>query len=227
MLHIKFSKVKAPENAVLEKIYRKCQKFPTQSVSFAKICEIFLINCLTHLQSIVKYTKQTDLSEREIERWWRKRRAQDKPTTLDKFSENCWRFTFYAFNFIFGLCILWDKSWLWDFFDMFRGYPYHVIFKLSVKFFKFKLIYFLDDRQRLVVVLQRDDGVLHFAFIFALFRCAPQRLLADVHPPHAHANIAECQLDGQCMPRWILDCLYPRCCGCSARSFKGCEICAI
>lgn len=70
--------------------------------------------------------KQTDLSEREIERWWRKRKVQDKTTKLDKFSENCWRFTFYTFNFIFGLSVMWNKSWLWDFFDMFRGYPFHV-----------------------------------------------------------------------------------------------------
>ncbi|KAI8441923.1 hypothetical protein MSG28_005595 [Choristoneura fumiferana] len=39
------------------------------------------------------------MTERQVERWWRLRRSQDKPTTLVKFCENAWKCTFYVCNF--------------------------------------------------------------------------------------------------------------------------------
>lgn len=108
-LNIKSRKVKIPfQNAVLEKMYKSCRKFPSK----------------LELQNLVK---QTDLSQREIERWWSRRRLHDRPSNLEKFTENCWHFLFYSLNFIFGLCVLWNKSWLWNFIDMFRDYPNHSI----------------------------------------------------------------------------------------------------
>jgi hypothetical protein len=72
-------------------------------------------------------TKQTDLSERQIERWWRRRKAQDKPTTLKKFCENVWRCMFYTYSFIFGMIVMWDKSWLWNVKNCWYDYPHQVI----------------------------------------------------------------------------------------------------
>lgn len=68
-----------------------------------------------------------DLSERQIERWWRRRRAQDKPTTLVKFCENSWRCMYYTYSFIFGLIIMWEKPWLWDIQHCWYEYPHQVI----------------------------------------------------------------------------------------------------
>lgn len=70
--------------------------------------------------------KQVDMTERQVERWWRLRRSQDKPSTLVKFCENMWRFTFYLYNFSYGLFILWDKEWLWDIDYCYIGYPHQV-----------------------------------------------------------------------------------------------------
>ncbi|KAH9640536.1 hypothetical protein HF086_001585 [Spodoptera exigua] len=64
------------------------------------------------------------MTERQVERWWRLRRSQDKPSTLVKFCENMWRFTFYLYNFSYGLFILWEKEWLWDIDQCYIGYPH-------------------------------------------------------------------------------------------------------
>ncbi|XP_070502221.1 ceramide synthase 2-like [Chironomus tepperi] len=138
ILHIKSKKVKIPfENAVLEKMYRKCHKLPTD-------------------MELVNLKKQTDLSKREIERWWRKRRAHDRPTSLDKFGENCWRFLFYSSNFIFGLSILWNTSWMWNFIDMFRGYPKHSLdnglwwyYNITLAFYTSQtFLHFIETRRK-------------------------------------------------------------------------------
>ncbi|XP_026333817.1 ceramide synthase 5-like isoform X2 [Hyposmocoma kahamanoa] len=71
--------------------------------------------------------KQLDMTERQVERWWRLRRSQDKPSTLVKFCENMWRFTFYLYNFSYGLFVLWDKEWLWDIDYCYLGYPHQGI----------------------------------------------------------------------------------------------------
>ncbi|CAH2211352.1 jg8525, partial [Pararge aegeria aegeria] len=64
------------------------------------------------------------MSERQVERWWRLRRSQDKPSKLTKFCENAWRCSFYFYNFSYGTFILWDKDWLWDIDQCYIGYPH-------------------------------------------------------------------------------------------------------
>ena len=36
---------------------------------------------------IIQLTKELDMTERQVERWWRMRKAVNRPTTLDKFTE--------------------------------------------------------------------------------------------------------------------------------------------
>lgn len=75
---------------------------------------------------MTQLAKQSDLTERQIERWWRLRRAQDKPSTLVKFCENTWRCLYYLYSFIFGVIVLWDKPWFWDVKSCWYGYPHQV-----------------------------------------------------------------------------------------------------
>ncbi|KAJ6635431.1 Ceramide synthase 5 [Pseudolycoriella hygida] len=70
-------------------------------------------NRLRH-KAVIGLAKQIDLTERQIERWWRLRRAQDKPSTLVKFCENSWRLLYYTYSFVYGVIVLWDKPWFWD-----------------------------------------------------------------------------------------------------------------
>ncbi|KAB0795028.1 hypothetical protein PPYR_11867 [Photinus pyralis] len=46
--------------------------------------------------TILGLAKQLDWSEREVERWFRLRKDQDKPSTLDKFCESAWRVCYSA-----------------------------------------------------------------------------------------------------------------------------------
>ncbi|XP_073948026.1 ceramide synthase 5-like [Choristoneura fumiferana] len=75
-------------------------------------------------KKLAALAKKVDMTERQVERWWRLRRSQDKPTTLVKFCENAWKCTFYVCNFVFGILILWDKPWLWDIDQAYIGYPH-------------------------------------------------------------------------------------------------------
>ncbi|XP_055842170.1 ceramide synthase 6 [Episyrphus balteatus] len=98
---------KASPNPVLQEAYEKSSR-------------------LGH-KTVLSLMKQTDLTERQIQRWWRLRRAQDKPSTLVKFCENSWRCLYYTYSFIFGLIVLWDKPWFWDIKNCWYGYPHQSI----------------------------------------------------------------------------------------------------
>uniref|UniRef100_W5N4X9 Ceramide synthase 3b n=1 Tax=Lepisosteus oculatus TaxID=7918 RepID=W5N4X9_LEPOC len=84
-------RLKAVQNPVLEKYFCSNSKNPTQSE----------INGLS---------KKCNWSERQVERWFRRRRNQERPGILKKFREASWRFTFYLSAFIGGLVALYDVS---------------------------------------------------------------------------------------------------------------------
>uniref|UniRef100_A0A9J8AUH0 Ceramide synthase 2b n=1 Tax=Cyprinus carpio carpio TaxID=630221 RepID=A0A9J8AUH0_CYPCA len=73
--------------------------------------------------SVEKLCKQTGWTERQIQRWFRRRRNQDRPNLLKKFCEASWRFAFYLLAFIGGLVALIDKPWLYDLEEMWKGFP--------------------------------------------------------------------------------------------------------
>ena len=47
-----------------------------------------------------------DWSPRQIERWWRRRRLQGKPSEMQRFRETTWRFMFYFLAFWLGLYVV-------------------------------------------------------------------------------------------------------------------------
>ncbi|XP_023706928.1 ceramide synthase 6 isoform X1 [Cryptotermes secundus] len=98
---------KAPPNEILERAY----------LSKGKI---------KHKQ-IVGLAKQVELSERQVERWLCLRRSQDKPSTLTKFCETCWRCLYYTCSFSYGVFCLWEKPWLCDINHSWYGYPHQSI----------------------------------------------------------------------------------------------------
>ncbi|XP_049879534.1 ceramide synthase 5-like isoform X1 [Pectinophora gossypiella] len=102
---------KAPNNPKLEAAYHSSPKIKHKQFFLSK-------------DELCGLAKQLDMTERQVERWWRLRRSQDKPSTLVKFCENMWRCTFYLYNFSYGLFILWDKIWLWDIDYCYIGYPH-------------------------------------------------------------------------------------------------------
>ncbi|XP_053617765.1 ceramide synthase 2-like [Plodia interpunctella] len=95
---------------------RKTPSYPKLEAAYQKSAN--------RIKDIGALAKATDLSERQVERWFRLRRNQNKPSTLVKFCENSWKCTFYVCNFSFGLFVLWDKEWLWDIDQCYIGYPH-------------------------------------------------------------------------------------------------------
>jgi len=67
------------------------------------------------------------LTTRKVERYFRKRRLENRPSTIEKFAETGWRWLYYTGIFIFGLRVLWTKPWMWDIKHCWYNYPHHSI----------------------------------------------------------------------------------------------------
>ncbi|XP_060760924.1 ceramide synthase 2a isoform X3 [Neoarius graeffei] len=59
----------------------------------------------------------------QVQRWFRRRRNQERPNQLKKFREASWRFTFYLLAFFAGLAALIDKPWFYEMKEMWKGFP--------------------------------------------------------------------------------------------------------
>uniref|UniRef100_A0A8C6VSC3 Ceramide synthase 5 n=1 Tax=Naja naja TaxID=35670 RepID=A0A8C6VSC3_NAJNA len=99
---------RAQPNAILEKVFTSITKCPDT-------------------RRLEGLSKQLDWDVRKIQRWFRHRRNQDKPSTFTKFCESMWRFTFYLCIFIYGLRFLWSSPWFWDVRQCWYNYPYQPI----------------------------------------------------------------------------------------------------
>ncbi|XP_028837548.1 ceramide synthase 2-like isoform X2 [Denticeps clupeoides] len=97
-------RLEAAPNPTLESFYCKTSKWPAQG-------------------SVDSLCKSVGYTERQVQRWFRRRRNQDRPNLLKKFREASWRFTCYLFAFIAGLAALIDKPWLYDLEEMWKGFP--------------------------------------------------------------------------------------------------------
>ncbi|KAG2459665.1 CERS6 synthase, partial [Polypterus senegalus] len=95
---------KAQHNAILEKVFTAITK--------------------ANEKRLEGLSKQLDWDVRTIQRWFRQRRNQEKPSTLSRFCESMWRFTFYLYIFTYGVRFLKKTSWLWDTRDCWYNYPY-------------------------------------------------------------------------------------------------------
>jgi len=78
---------------------------------------------LSHGQ-IQGLAKQLDWNERQVERWLRKRKQNDKPPALIKLMESGWRFSYYSFAVIYGAIVLSDKPFVWDLDKCWENYPH-------------------------------------------------------------------------------------------------------
>nr|CAB3230108.1 LAG1-like3 [Phallusia mammillata] len=93
----------AEPNLRLEKFY-KSSKHPTE-------------------KAVEGIAKQMDMSIREVERWFRRRRNMDRPQLRKKFAEASWRCFFYLVAFTFGMVTLVQAPWFWDNLACWVDYP--------------------------------------------------------------------------------------------------------
>ncbi|KTG45175.1 hypothetical protein cypCar_00035058 [Cyprinus carpio] len=102
---------------VIRQVFERCVKALSSSSC------VFYSRVSALQSSVEKLCKQTGWTERQIQRWFRRRRNQDRPNLLKKFCEASWRFAFYLLAFIGGLVALIDKPWLYDLEEMWKGFP--------------------------------------------------------------------------------------------------------
>ncbi|KAM6979461.1 ceramide synthase 5 [Aplochiton taeniatus] len=98
----------AQPNAVLERVFTSITKSPNPR----------------HLDGL---SKQLDWDVRKVQRWFRHRRSQDKPSTHTRFCESTWRFTFYLGIFTYGIRFLWQTPWMWDTRHCWYNYPFQTL----------------------------------------------------------------------------------------------------
>lgn len=95
-------------NQILEATYKMQKKVPDNS----------------HMQTL---SKKAEMSTRQIERWFRLRKASENLSQLQKFSETGWRFFYYTAMFFYGLWTVSSKPWFYDTKACWYGYPFHEI----------------------------------------------------------------------------------------------------
>ncbi|XP_071977915.1 ceramide synthase 6 isoform X2 [Engystomops pustulosus] len=114
---------KAQHNAILEKVFTAITKHPDEK----------------RLEGL---SKQLDWDVRSIQRWFRQRRNQEKPSTLTRFCESMWKFTFNLYIFTYGVRYLKKTPWLWNTRQCWYNYPYqqltadlHYYYVLELSFY--------------------------------------------------------------------------------------------
>jgi hypothetical protein len=106
-LKIKDKQVSQPDpNPLLEENYQKYKK-------------------LNH-EKIHELSKKLECSEREIERWIRRKNQSQKSTKLQKFSECSWKGLCYTISFSYGIYALWNEPYFWNSELCAINYPHHV-----------------------------------------------------------------------------------------------------
>ncbi|XP_070596632.1 ceramide synthase 5 isoform X1 [Erythrolamprus reginae] len=134
---------RAQPNAILEKVFLSITKCPDA-------------------RRLEGLSKQLDWDVRKIQRWFRHRRNQDKPSTLRKFCESMWRLTYYLCVFPYGLRFLWSSPWFWDTRQCWYNYPYQPITSDIFYYYVFELAYYTSLMYSQFTDIKRKDFFIMF-----------------------------------------------------------------
>ena len=67
------------------------------------------------------------MTERQIERWLRRRKQMVQKSPVDKFTETMFRWTYYSGALLYGAIVVMSKPWFWDLNQCWIGYPRHPV----------------------------------------------------------------------------------------------------
>ncbi|XP_077386964.1 ceramide synthase 5 isoform X2 [Festucalex cinctus] len=134
---------RAQPNAVLEKVFTSITKNPDSR----------------HMDGL---SKQLDWDVRKVQRWFRQRRNQDKPSAHAKFCESMWRLTFYLCIFTYGFQFLWQTPWMWDTRHCWYGYPYQVLTPAIYRYYMLELAFYLSLMFSQFIDVKRKDFLAMF-----------------------------------------------------------------
>uniref|UniRef100_A0A915IXY6 TLC domain-containing protein n=1 Tax=Romanomermis culicivorax TaxID=13658 RepID=A0A915IXY6_ROMCU len=138
-------------------------------------------------------------------------------STLDKFSECCWRFSFYLFIFVYGLCSLWSKDYFWDTRYCWFDYPQHVVTDDIYWYYMFELMFYWSLIFSQFVDVQRKDFWVNFihhiaTVLLMTFSWASNMVRMGVLILQAH-DAADFWMEGAKMARYckrttLCNCLF-------------------
>ncbi|XP_040267862.1 ceramide synthase 2 [Bufo bufo] len=131
-------KLRAAPNSVLETFYKSCSKHPKQN----------------ELENLSRASKCT---VRQVERWFRRRRNQDRPSLQKKFREASWRFTYYLLAFIAGIAILIDKPWFHDLREVWKDFPKQTMLPSQYWYYMIELGFYWSLLFRVAFDVKRKD----------------------------------------------------------------------
>ncbi|XP_031411777.1 ceramide synthase 5 [Meleagris gallopavo] len=134
---------RAQPNAILEKVFTSITKSPDGK----------------RLEGL---SKQLDWDVRKIQRWFRHRRNQDKPTTITKFCESMWRFTFYLSIFLYGIRFLWTAPWFWDTRQCWYSYPFQPLTSRLYYYYILELAFYWSLMFSQFTDIKRKDFLIMF-----------------------------------------------------------------
>ncbi|KAI4503409.1 hypothetical protein M0802_001631 [Mischocyttarus mexicanus] len=100
---------------------------PKTAHPVAALEHAYIANQLNSLKMIAKLAHQIDWSENRIIKWYKIRRHQEDVSPFEKFCDSCWKCIYYTYQFIYGLILLWNKSWVLNTREYYYNYQYHVL----------------------------------------------------------------------------------------------------
>ncbi|XP_041859257.1 ceramide synthase 5-like [Melanotaenia boesemani] len=130
----------AQPNAVLERLYQ------------SKACP--------DTRQLEGLSKQLDWDERKIQRWFRVRRNQDRPSVQTKFCESMWRFTFYLVIFVYAISHLWVSPWMWDTRQCWYNYPFQPLSPGQYTYYIAELAFYLSLMLSQFTDIKRKDFII-------------------------------------------------------------------
>ncbi|XP_038076445.1 ceramide synthase 6-like [Patiria miniata] len=103
--------------------------------------------------------KQLDWSVRRVERWFRRRRNQERPSPLKKFTENSWRCAFYTFVFLYGIYYHPQEDWFWSSQICWLNFPYHPLTTPLFNYYLLEWSFYISLLLSLFTDVRRKDFV--------------------------------------------------------------------
>ncbi|XP_051828425.1 ceramide synthase 4-like [Antechinus flavipes] len=146
-------RTKATPNPILESFFQTHSKNPTKDE-------------LSHLAN------QCSLSLRQAERWFRRRRNQERPLLSKKFSETCWRFLFYCCSFSGGFLVFHNQTWLSQPVTHLNGYPKQPLHPVLYWWYMMEMGFYFSLLLTLPFDIKRKDFkeqiIHHFTAVFLM-----------------------------------------------------------
>ncbi|XP_066557616.1 ceramide synthase 2 isoform X2 [Amia ocellicauda] len=131
-------RLKVADNPILEKYFCSRSRNPTQA-------------------DIDGLSKKCSWSVRQVERWFRRRRNQDRPGIIKKFKEASWRFVFYLSAFIGGIVALYDKPWFYDTKEVWRAFPRQSLLESQYWYYIIEMSFYWSLLFRVAFDIKRKD----------------------------------------------------------------------